>query len=1060
MRSRDDRATGAAGTADSTSAAEAALWGPEPSPNTSLNPTFEARDHDLSDTKASLSHPGSAESEPANSEPANSEPANSEPANSIEPGTEPGVKESWFSATRHIVLAGLGVLAVVAVGAGALISVQNGSPSATGDANPQLVADSTSPTTRGPNSYVEPQVGPGDGKLALAVAMTRGQSDTNTLALSDLRLGSVGGLATASDGRLFVSDSSARLVYEIAADNTSARIVAGSRSGVAMLSSVLRNPASLVVDSFGALVIADNRGDGLPSRVIRQDPTGQEQLLLISERDIVELHADEFGNIYVHLGPVNDKQPTNAIVRITDTGELTEEDIPLFTERLIPVAGGGWFRSNGNGSFDKVSLFGSAEVAPPQSATDVDGTRPLFLGVSSDRIVSLSWVSDQMTVISRSSNGSESRAELPPGTWVPVPVTATRPDGSLVIATTRALTFFSDPAKLEAGPIEFVKMIEAPTSDSVVPGLAVDVITDPGSLAVGPDGTLYWSDNSLTTTLFTLNPLGQVSRLKMPKPGFISEMVVTKTDLVVVEYLSNRAVVASYPLDTLRVGEESARSSQRKVRSSTNPDASSRAPLIAVSKVGELWAATNDTRQVAGAKRLKPKSTNVSGFAVDEIGFAVYVVDEGRLETDDGTIILSSVTAKEGLSASLLGLADDEVGTLQGWSGAITAIGSRRFVLADTATDRLMEIEDIDGTWMIRRFTGSDPAPSADWQDPIVQRTMRPRGVTTGPDGSVYFISENGAIRRVEPSGRVRTVAGGARSQSTAFGQASGLAVLAQPGETERKKIVVADGVRHRVNVVSPEGDISLVAGTGIQGQFPGDLSQPSGMAELNGVLYVADTGNHRVLSIDESGFVQVIAGTGRPGNGIPLGLATRLELNSPAAVAVAPDGRIVIADTENNRVLVVNSEGQVAKLFTVRKPSGLSMSTDESVFISARSDGQVFRLKLSGGSAEVFAGRGVLGYEGDGDQATKARLTNPGALATGPDGSLYIADAGNGAIRRVTPNGIINTVSGGKGEFGVINSLLIDPKLGMLFGDSDGRLFSISTDELTRVIPGWNTAR
>ena len=61
----------------------------------------------------------------------------------------------------------------------------------------------------------------------------------------------------------------------------------------------------------------------------------------------------------------------------------------------------------------------------------------------------------------------------------------------------------------------------------------------------------------------------------------------------------------------------------------------------------------------------------------------------------------------------------------------------------------------------------------------------------------------------------------------------------------------------------------------------------------------------------------------------------------------------------------------------------------------------------------ETFAGNGVAGFGGDGEQATAAKMSYPAALAVGPDGSLYIADNFNHRIRRVTPDGIINTIAG-----------------------------------------------
>jgi serine/threonine-protein kinase len=70
-------------------------------------------------------------------------------------------------------------------------------------------------------------------------------------------------------------------------------------------------------------------------------------------------------------------------------------------------------------------------------------------------------------------------------------------------------------------------------------------------------------------------------------------------------------------------------------------------------------------------------------------------------------------------------------------------------------------------------------------------------------------------------------------------------------------------------------------------------------------------------------------------------------------------------------------------------------------------------RTLTAGGTLGVFAGAGIPGFLGDGGPASDARINKPGAAVVGPDGSVYIGDAGNHRIRKVTPNGIITTIAG-----------------------------------------------
>lgn len=198
--------------------------------------------------------------------------------------------------------------------------------------------------------------------------------------------------------------------------------------------------------------------------------------------------------------------------------------------------------------------------------------------------------------------------------------------------------------------------------------------------------------------------------------------------------------------------------------------------------------------------------------------------------------------------------------------------------------------------------------------------------------------------------------------------------------------LFVADVTDHRVRRIGRDGRITTIAGTGMSG-FAGDggpataatLQRPSGVAvSAAGEIYVADTGNHRVRRIARDGTIATVAGTGQPGGGGDGGPATNAGLRSPWAVAVNAAGDVYVADTGNHRVRRVGRDGTIA----------------------------------------TVAGTGQPGFSGDGGPGAAARLEAPYALAVDPSGALYIADAGNARVRRVTTGGIITTLAG-TGRFG-----------------------------------------
>ena len=113
-------------------------------------------------------------------------------------------------------------------------------------------------------------------------------------------------------------------------------------------------------------------------------------------------------------------------------------------------------------------------------------------------------------------------------------------------------------------------------------------------------------------------------------------------------------------------------------------------------------------------------------------------------------------------------------------------------------------------------------------------------------------------------------------------------------------------------------------------------------------------------------------------------GVATKSSLSQPTAVAVAPDGTIVVLDSGNYRVRQITTDGLM----------------------------------------RTVVGTGTPGFSGDGGPATSAQFGYAYAMALGPDGSLYLADPDNHRVRRVSPQGIISTFAGSGTPDGVVEGV------------------------------------
>ena len=135
-------------------------------------------------------------------------------------------------------------------------------------------------------------------------------------------------------------------------------------------------------------------------------------------------------------------------------------------------------------------------------------------------------------------------------------------------------------------------------------------------------------------------------------------------------------------------------------------------------------------------------------------------------------------------------------------------------------------------------------------------------------------------------------------------------------------------------------------------------------------------------------------------------------------------------------------------------RPGSLAVGPNGNLYISDLLRDEILE-RLPDGTFRVVAGNGTVGFSGDGGLATKAQLDNPGGITFGPNGSLYIADNGNGRIRAVSPEGIIKTVAGNGEDTWVTDGTpaLTAPlsPTAMTFGP-DGLMYVATTNEVLRL--------
>lgn len=271
--------------------------------------------------------------------------------------------------------------------------------------------------------------------------------------------------------------------------------------------------------------------------------------------------------------------------------------------------------------------------------------------------------------------------------------------------------------------------------------------------------------------------------------------------------------------------------------------------------------------------------------------------------------------------------------------------------------------------------------------------------------GSDVFISDGvaGAILKLERDGRTTVVARGLNTPS-------GIAFLPE-GD-----LVVADTGSHTLKKVSLDGKVEAFAGIeNVAGSADGEarsatFNGPIGVvADENGHVFVADTYNDRIRRVASNGVVTTMAGSTR---GFADGPPPDARFDTPLGLALFGD-KLLVADSGNRRIRVVEPGGNVwtfagAGDEAVRDGTPASAAFVSPTAVSVDDDGVIF---VADGNAIRVAGRRVFpfietlagGSRGYADAGVRrSRFNRPSGIVVDDPGHLLIADSGNRAIRLI----------------------------------------------------------
>jgi DNA-binding beta-propeller fold protein YncE len=256
-------------------------------------------------------------------------------------------------------------------------------------------------------------------------------------------------------------------------------------------------------------------------------------------------------------------------------------------------------------------------------------------------------------------------------------------------------------------------------------------------------------------------------------------------------------------------------------------------------------------------------------------------------------------------------------------------------------------------------------------------RMNQPYGIVIDRSGNIYVADRlNGRVRRIDgASGVITTLAGDGSGKYSGDGGPSAQAGLAEPNglalDREHRRLFIADVADHRVRVIDlAAGGIGTFAGTG-NGRHAGD-GGPAAAADIFGAravalapddaLYIMERQGSSLRRV-QNGVIETVAGTGARGYAGDGHDARHAVFNAPKEMAVDPAGNVLIVDTENHAIRLIDAQSWIVT---------------------------------------TIAGNGEAGPGGDGGPAHLASLARPHGAVVGSDGAVYIGDSENHRVRKL----------------------------------------------------------
>jgi len=480
---------------------------------------------------------------------------------------------------------------------------------------------------------------------------------------------------------------------------------------------------------------------------------------------------------------------------------------------------------------------------------------------------------------------------------------------------------------------------------------------------------------------------------------------------------------------------------------------------------GSAWSVTT----IAGAagspgfadgRGANARFSSPEGLGIDGAG-ALYVGDSGnncvRRMTFDGSVWnVTTIVGRPGVYGDLDGTnqnayLNDPV--------SICVDASGHVFFTDYGNNEVREITTSGTNWILKTIAGQGALASGHADGMDTNATFYfPNGITVDKSGNL-FVSDglNYTIRKLTPSGShwiTSTIAGqvGVDDGGDGLGTNAQFEFPAGLAVATNGNIFVADAEDYAIRELSPSGTNyavttilgrQRVAGTNDGGNDNARFYSPFDVAlDHQGNLIIADTDNSEIREASPSGtnwISTTLAGFGGDTGNVD-GVNGTARFNQPFGIAVDSNTNLYVADNFNSTIRKLTPSGTNWTVTTIAGqagyaniadgsgtnamfsyPDGIAVDANGVVYVADSGNGIIRRLALKSGSYDTVTIAGTNGPRGSQDGLnSSAQFNNPSGIAVDTFGNLYVADCFNSTIREISAigtNWLTTTIAGAAGS-------------------------------------------